>query len=163
MIHVPKIHKPKWNLYYAFETNLIEALKHYHPPQSIISTSGIDNPHLDLNYNWNTIAKAVSSCIVPCLEKMLTMIDVIREFGQIERLVPWLINSHLVHQSTFTKIVFSKYHLSAKSISWLVHEYDGSHCSMFLRWQEKVIHSSIFYFILFFLVCNLLLLGTLYL
>ena len=30
-----------------------------------------------------------------------TMIDVTKELGQIERLIPWMINSHLVHQRTF--------------------------------------------------------------
>ena len=41
------------------------------------------------------------TCTEEDIEKTLTMIDVTRDLGQIERLVPWLIISHLVHQSTF--------------------------------------------------------------
>ena len=40
-------------------------------------------------------------CTEKDIEKMLTMIDVTKDLGQIERLIPWLIISHLVHQSTF--------------------------------------------------------------
>ena len=41
------------------------------------------------------------TCTKEDIEKTLTMIDVTKDLGQIERLVPWLIISNLVHQSTF--------------------------------------------------------------
>ena len=41
------------------------------------------------------------TCTEEDTKKTLTMIDVTKDLGQIERLVPWLIISHLAHQSTF--------------------------------------------------------------
>ena len=96
-----KIHNPKWpQLYAAFETNLIEAFKHYHPSQSIIPI------HIRISTKTpspspNQDVFLALTCTEEDTKKTLTMIDVTKDLGQIERLVPWLIISHLVHQSTF--------------------------------------------------------------
>ena len=96
-----EIHNPKWpQLYAAFETNLIEAFKHYHPSQSIITI------HIRISTKTpspspNQDVFLALTCTEEDTKKTLTMIDVTKDLGQIERLVPWLIISHLVHQSTF--------------------------------------------------------------
>ena len=97
-----EIHNPKWpQLYAAFETNLIEAFKHYHPSQSIIPIHiRISTKTPSPSPNQDVLVLALT-CTEEDTKKTLTMIDVTKDLGQIERLVPWLIISHLVHQSTF--------------------------------------------------------------
>ena len=96
-----EIHNPKWpQLYAAFETNLIEAFKHYHPSQSIITI------HIRISTKTpspspNQDVFLALTCTEEDTKKTLTMIDVTKDLGQIEKLVPWFIISHLAHQSTF--------------------------------------------------------------
>ena len=97
-----EIHNPKWwQLYAAFETNLIKAFKHYHPPQSIIPIHIRISTKTPLPSPTQVVLALALACTEEDIEKMLIVIDVTKDLGQIERLVPWLIISHLVHQSTF--------------------------------------------------------------
>ena len=97
-----EIHNPKWpQLYAAFETNLIEAFKHYHPSQSIIPIHiRISTKTPSPSPNQDVLVLALT-CTEEDTKKTLTMIDVTKDLGQIEKLVPWFIISHLAHQSTF--------------------------------------------------------------
>ena len=97
-----EIDNPKWpQLYAAFETNPIEAFKHYPPPQSVIPIHIRISTKTPLPSPHQLVLVLVLTCTEEDIEKTLTIIDVTKDLGQIERLVPWLIISHLVHQSTF--------------------------------------------------------------
>ena len=97
-----EIHNPKWpQLHATFETKLIKAFKHYHPPQSIILIHIRISTKTPLPSPNQVVLFLALTCNEEDIEKMLTMIDVTKDLGQIERHVPWLIISHLVHQSTF--------------------------------------------------------------
>lgn len=75
--------------------------KHYHPPQSIIPIHiRISTKTPSPSPNQVVLVLALT-CTEEDIEKMLTMIDITKDLGQIKRLVPRLIISHLVHQSTF--------------------------------------------------------------